>query len=102
MPTTKQEEFDYVADNGAKYKKVGKCEVCGLELFHCESHPIRDDRLDKTQVAVYVPNAMATGHGDEATATLYCLRHDPNLRMKMRRGLNPGEFMLGDIWEPLK
>lgn len=81
------DEKSFILANGrvARYKKVGACNVCKCELYHCTTHPIRAD--DQIAVAVYV----------NPGPTLYCRKHDPTAGIR-HEGVKPGEEIPGEAY----
>lgn len=92
-PEENPQAVDY--PNGARYEPAGSCQTCGVTVYQCVTHPVRDAEMDNSNVAVYVPG----GGGGEVS--LFCLKHDPNAAHKRRVGRPAGEPIQGDTWQPL-
>lgn len=84
--------------SGAEYEPVGSCAVCAATVYICTTHPLRDEGMDETYAAVFVPQ----GQGGDEPATLYCQAHDPNRNLRGRMGKPANELLPGDNWEPLR
>jgi len=87
--------------NGAEYEPVGECANCHQTVYLCKTHPVRDEGMDKSYAAVFVPQGHGGAEGTEP-ASLFCQAHDPNAHLRRRVGKPAGEPLSGDNWSPLR
>ena len=64
--------------NGERF--AGVCSVCGIETYHCISHPLRKDSEVGVALATYAPG------GRNEPPLVFCQQHQPGAEHRARGG----------------